>query len=215
RIHSLENLPRPQLGIVALLRSATDIQLNGQRGDVSIAPEQNLVHTKVERLGWVSALKWDLRGDMAIADWHFLWTPPRTGLLNVLSALSMNGWGFAYPGPGCIKGSSSWSIDAGIVITQLGLNGEPLTDSVQMRVDEQSFDSSDFPSSGGVILTANTLDSITALSYQNQYVALAQVPMIITVSAILYVLVAHGEAELNFMDGDFQLNVPFVYLFLD
>ena len=84
-----------QSALSALLKSATSIELSASNGFVSIAPEQNLAHTKVERTGWVSGVLWDMRGDMAVIDWHFLWTPPRDGLLNIVSALATNGFAYA------------------------------------------------------------------------------------------------------------------------
>jgi hypothetical protein len=196
------------------LKSATEIELSASTGFVSIAPEQNLAHTKVERTGWVSGVLWDMRGDVAVIDWHFLWTPARDGLLNIVSALATNGFAYAYPGPGCVKGTASWSIDAQISLAQVGLDGQLFTDSSSTRIYEGNFGESDMPSYGGVILNGTRLDSMTTLTYQNQFPTIPQTPIAVTVSVTLYVLVAHGEAAINFLDGDFQLNVPFVYLFM-
>ena len=196
-----------------LVTSPTTITLEGgQATSYAIAPKQNIVHTKVERYGWVSSLKWDLRGDMAFAHWNFLWAPPRDGMMNVISALAMNGLGVAYPGPGCIAGSSSWSLDATITLTQIGTTGSPLTDSFTTRVAEERFGSGDLPSGGGVIFTGTRLDQVENLVFDKYFPVLSQVPLLVTVTATLYVLVAHGEAELNFADRGFQLNVPYVYL---
>jgi len=207
--------PQPSSPIVASLTSAMEINLTANLGDSSIAPNANIARTKVERKGWVSSLQWDLRGDLATVDWQFLWNPPRDGLLNVLTLLAMNGFGAVYPGPGCMAGSASWSIDSELALTQFGANGQPFRDSVTTRLAEDNFNSSDIPSSGGIILTGTHLDDVPVVTYPNRFPVMGQVPLLITVSATLYVLVAHGQAELNFIDGDFQLNVPFVYLFMD
>lgn len=199
--------------VVAMLNRATSIDLDG-RGDTSIAAEQNIVHTKVERGGWVSGVQWDLRGDIAAVSWNFLWQPPRDGMLNAISALAMNGWGGAYPGPGCVKGSASWSLDAGLTLTQLGGTGAPLTDSFQNRVAEERFGSDDLPASGGVIFTGTRVDGVENLIYDKLFPVVQQTPVLVTVTAFLYALVAHGEAELNFLDRGFQLNVPYLYLLL-
>ncbi len=81
------------------LTSAISIDLDAQTGTSSIAPELNIAQTKVNEGGWVSAVQWDLRADLATVRWNFLWQPPRDGMMNVISALAMNGWGGAYPGP--------------------------------------------------------------------------------------------------------------------
>jgi hypothetical protein len=60
-------------------------------------------------------------------------------MTNVISALSMNGWGGAYPGPGCDKGSAYWRLSAGIALTQLGTTGTPLIDEVQNKIAEEGF----------------------------------------------------------------------------
>jgi hypothetical protein len=194
------------------LTSATDIQLTGKVGSSSIAPQENLAHTRVEVLGWVSGLQWDQRADLAIVDWHFLWTPPQDGVINLISLVAMNGWGFTYPGPGCVKGNSYYTIDAELGVTQVGAGGTPITDSVRENVTSDSFDSSDFPSGGGVILQPRKLDYPTAISYGNQFMAIGQTPLMITMSVTLWALVSHGEAEVNFLDGDFYLNVPTVFV---
>ena len=138
----------------------------------------------------MSFLKWDLRADLATVDWYFMWLPPRAGLLNVVSDLSMNGWGAAYPGPGCMKGTSSWSLDTAITLTQ-----SHMSDSASKRIAEGSYSSSDNPSYGGIILTSTRLDGIEALTYTSQFPVIDNSPLIITITAPLYVLVAHGEAD--------------------
>jgi hypothetical protein len=158
-------------------------------------------------------LKWDIRGDLAYVNWKFIWTPPRDGFLNVITVLSTNGWGAVYPGPGCVKGSSSWSLDGTIAITQLNSGGAPFSDSITAKLEADSYNSSDFPGTGGIIFEAKTLTENHVMTFPNQFVALAGQPLVITVTAALVLFVSHGEAELNFMDGDLQLNVPFVFLF--
>jgi hypothetical protein len=213
RLRRIESQSATSLNFVGVqLTSATEIDLNANVGTFSIAPQENLVHTKVEVLGWVSALQWDMRGDVASIDWHFLWTPPRDGVINALSALLMNGWGFAYPGPGCVKGSSFFKIGVQLSVTQVGAGGIPFTDSVGEFIASDSFTSSDVPTFGGVILQPKKLDYPTLLSYGNQFVAIGQTPLLVTMSVTMYALVAHGEAEINFIDGDFQLNVPAVFV---
>lgn len=197
-----------------LLTSASSIDLNAQTGTFSIAPQQNIVQTKVEEWGWVSAVVWDLRADLASIGWNFLWQPSRDGMLNVISALSMNGWGGAYPGPGCDKGNAYWKLTAGITLTQLGTTGTPLTDEVQNKVDEESFGHDELPSTGGVIFTGKRLDGVENLIFDKSFPVIQQNPLLITVTAGLYAQVSHGEAELNFMDRGAQLNVPYVFLAL-
>lgn len=214
RLQQLGGAQLPQPPVVALLTSATAIDVDANGGSDSIAPEANIARARAERSGWVSALQFDLRADLAVVDWHFHWTPPRTGLLNVVSALSMNGWAAAYPGPGCVRGSSSWTVDATLAVSQPDLSGQSQTDFVHTRIAQGDFGRADVPSYGGVILSATRLDEIRALTYQNQFVAVPQEPLLVTITVLLYVIVAHGEAEIDFMNGAFQLNVPFVYLFL-
>jgi hypothetical protein len=198
------------------LDSATTVDLTARTGSTSIAKGNNIAKTKVERYGWVSGLQFDLRGDVAEVAWNFLWTPPRAGLLNVITFLVTNGWGATYPGPGCVKGSSSYSLDASVSLTQASVSGPALSDSSpQLRIAEERYNSGDYsPLSGGIIFTGIRWDDSTPLFYLNQFPAEGNVPMLVTIRALLYVLVAHGEAELNFQDRGFQLNVPFVYLML-
>ena len=47
-----------------------------------------------------------------------------------------------------------------------------------------------------------------------QFPTLATLPVLITVSAQLYVFVWNAQAALDFLSGEYRLNVPFVFLSL-
>jgi hypothetical protein len=73
-------------------------------------------------------------------------------------------------------------------------------------------------------LSNSSLDSLGAVQFNNldetdvagssivEFPTLADIPILITVSATLYVLVWNATSELDFESDDYRLNVPFVFL---
>lgn len=204
---------QPTGAIVDVLREAVEVDLNGT-GGVGIAPNANTARTRVKQTGWVSGLDLDSRYDTALVDFHFQWVPPRDGLLRMLTFLALNGFGYVYPGPGCVKGTAEASIEAVVTIAQASADGQVVSDVITQNIEDLSQDFTG-PTYGGEIFTRPTpLDSVTTLAHSSQFPVVGAQPVAITVSVQLQVWVSHAEAELNFEDGDFRLTVPDVYVFL-
>ena len=195
------------------LESATEIVQTGE-GTTSIAPQQNLVHTKAE-VSSGGYLGGPFEGDLVFIDWHFLWTPPRDGLLNATSFLQMNGASWLAINSDCNGGSASSSINASITLTQLNADGQPHSDSENTTLLDQLIQNSGWDSVGEVqFINLNESDTV-GNGRAFQFPVLGDIPILVTVSATLYVLGRNAQASLDFLSGEFQLNVPFVFLMLN
>jgi hypothetical protein len=195
------------------LESATEIVQTGA-GTTSIAPQQNLVHTKAE-VSSGGYLGGAFEGELVFIDWHFLWTPPRDGLLNATSFLQMNGASYLAINSDCSGGSASSSVTAAITLTQLNAEGQPHNDSESAQLLDQFIQNSGWDSVGEVqFINLNEWDTV-GNGRAFQFPVLGDIPILVTVSTTLYVLVRNAQASLDFLSGEFQLNVPFVFLMLN
>jgi len=195
------------------LESATEIVQTGE-GTTSIAPQQNLVHTKAE-VSSSGYLGGGFEGELVFIDWHFLWTPPRDGLLNATTFLQMNGASWLAINSDCNGGSASSSITAAITLTQLNAEGQPHSDSENATLLDQFIQNGGWDSVGEVqFINLDEWDTV-GNGRAFQFPVLGDIPMLVTVSATLYVLARNAQASLDFLSGEFQLNVPFVFLMLN
>lgn len=195
------------------LESAIEIVQTGE-GTTSIAPQQNLVHTKAE-VSSGGYLGGPFEGELVFIDWHFLWTPPRDGLLNATTFLQMNGASYLAINSDCNGGSASSSITASITLTQLSAEGIPHSDSENATLLDQFIQNSGWDSVGEVqFINLDEWDTV-GNGRAFQFPVLGNTPILVTVSATLYVLGRNAQASLDFLSGEFQLNVPFVFLMLN
>ena len=194
--------------IVATLESAAEIVIFGP-GNTSIAPDENLAFTKasIDSSGFLGG---PLKGDLVYVDWFFAWTPPRAGLLNVTSFLSLNGVSSLWTNADCNGGDASSTIDAFVTLRQGNVS-----DSFPGNRLFDRYIASPWGDSVGVAdFFALDETDVVGVGRPTQFPVAAQIPVSITVEASLYVLVRNAQAELDFMSGDFRLNVPYVFLTL-
>jgi hypothetical protein len=140
----------------------------------------------------------------------FVWTPPRSGFLNVTSFLSLNGVSSLWTNPTCEGGSATSSIGAYITLGQGNSNSS--------FPGNQIFDrniSSSWGNSVGVadFFALDETDTV-GIGTPTHFPVAAEIPVSIAVEAQLYVSVWNAGAELDFMSGEFRLNVPYVFLSL-
>ncbi|CAM3133912.1 Uncharacterised protein [Legionella steigerwaltii] len=203
QISSHKLMPTEQ-SIVLTLDTAAEILLSDE-GTTSIGANNNLAFTKafVSSGGYLGG---PITGDLVYVDWLFVWSPPRSGRLDATSFLTMNGTSTLLTNSTCDGGSSSSSINGSMTLHQGNVEDSSSTDI---------FDSEVSSSWGDSLGAANTiaLDETDVVGYRpTQFPVVAETPIVITVSASLYVSVFNGQAELDFMTGDFRLNVPYVFL---
>ncbi len=194
----------PPPAIVLILDRAAKINLSGV-GSTSIASNQNIAQTKAE-IDSGGYLGGPLRGDIVVVDWLFVWTPPRDGFLDVTSFLSMNGSSSLWAHSTLDGGSASSSVTAGVTLSQGNV-----TDHSGLNL----FNAQTKTSWGHFLGSANfqAVDGTDTVGYQpTQFPVVAKIPIVITITASLYVLVQNAHAELDFISGDFRLNVPYVFL---
>jgi hypothetical protein len=205
----LSKIATPQSSAVAL-QVATEITLSGA-GTASIAPGQNLAHTEAQ-ISSGGYLGGPIRGDSVDIDWHFLWTPPSDGLLNASSFLQMNGASTLFVSSDCNGGDASSTVRAQISVWQLNGSGQLLGFDTQSGVlVDQTLQGTYCGTGASQTINLDEFDNVGA-GRAFQFPTLANLPLLIVVSASLYVLVNNGQAYLDFLSGDYRLNVPFVFL---
>ena len=133
----------------------------------------------------------------------------------------MNGASWLAINSDCNGGSASSSINATITLTQLNAEGQPLSDSESAPLLDQFIQNSGWDSVGEVqFINLDEWDTV-GNGRAFQFPILGGTPILITVSASLYVLVQNAQASLDFSsggnpnEGGFNLNVPFVFLLLN
>ncbi|MBI3803759.1 MAG: hypothetical protein HY282_08365 [Nitrospirae bacterium] len=130
------------------LESATDIVTT--RGTTSIGPEANLVQTQAEVSGGGS-LGGSFEADLVSIDWHFVWTPPGDGFLNVTTFLQMNGFSWLSINSDCNGGEASSNVGAAVMLTQRDASGTSHSDSQSVNLlDQQITDTRWYDSIGEV-----------------------------------------------------------------
>lgn len=144
-----------------------------------------------------------------IVQWSFIWTPPRHGLLNVISPLSMLGISWLIVDSDCFGGYASASIAAGITVSQVGAGHD---NSPNLTLLDQRISAGGVASLGEVdFLDFNEINTLTS---SQLFPVSGKVPVAVTVWARLWVAQNRGQAELNFYDTNWRMNVPFVQLVL-
>jgi|GEM_PF-2810241 len=202
----------PVAFISTYLESAADIVTD--RGTTSIAPGENLVHTQAHASGG-GYLGGTFQADLVDIDWHFLWTPPADGFLNVTTFLQMNGFSWLAINSDCNGGSASSSVGATVTLTQRDAREVSHSDSQSVDLLDQQITDTDWIDSIGEVQFINLDESDTVGYRAFQFPAIGGLPIVMTVSATLFVDVYNGQAILDFMSEDFRLNVPFVFLSLN
>jgi hypothetical protein len=151
--------------------------------------------------------------NFVFVDWHFSYVPPRTGLLNVVSSLLVNGFVYMETAPlWLIGGSASVLVDARISLYQPHqvLVGELVQDASDIFVvvnDEIRSDGLDCLGEN----RSYPLDEQQTLAYNNQFVVVSGPPVDIVVEVTLWPFEIYGSAVLDFDSShDYGLNVPFV-----
>jgi hypothetical protein len=204
QINTRDWMSPPQQPVVLTLNTAAEILQSGP-GTSSIAANNNLAFTqaKVSSGGYLGG---PLKGDIVNVDWLFVWTPPRDGLLDATSFLLLNGSSFLATNSTCDGGSASADISATMTLSQGNMKDSSTTRIFDARV------SSAWGDSLGAVNIMHVDETDTVGYKPTQFPVLANIPIIITVTASLYALVNNGQAELDFMSGGFRLNVPYVFL---
>lgn len=208
-----QRISRLPAGIVSqYLDTATEITLSGD-GTTSIAPGQNLVHTRLEVISG-GYLGGPMKGAFVNVDWHFLWSVSHNGLLNVTSFLQLNGANWLAVNADCNGGFAQSSLTATLGVMQLDSAGRPHHDAQTATLLDQDIQTSWGDSLGQVqFLTLDETDTV-GVGRAFQFPVTADLPILITVSAQLYVFVWNAQAAMDFMSGDYRLNAPFVFLTL-
>jgi hypothetical protein len=195
-----------QQSIPITLDTAALIQISGE-GSSNIAPNNNVVFTKAS-IDSGGDLGGPLRGKLVNVDWLFVFTPPKTGFLNATSLLSMNGSSALWTNSTCDGGSSSAYVNASMTLSQGNAKDSSVT-----NICDAGVHTSWGESLGAVNVVG--LSEIDTVAYRpTQFPVIADIPIIISVTASLYVLVQNGHGELDVMSGEFRLNVPLVFITL-
>ena len=208
-----------QFGVQAtnynLLKVAASIDTSFP-GNFKIAPTRKALEN-------VARLKLEMSGggpfvgpNDVLVNWHFSYVPPRTGLLNVVSSLLVNGFVMMQTDPLFpdfnFVSSTAASVGAKILVFQphQAVGGVPVQDS--SNYFSVLYD--DILTHGLEILGQNraySFDSQQTLVYNNQFVVIAGLPLDIVIQADLYVGEYGGFTLLDFeSSSDYGLNVPFV-----
>jgi hypothetical protein len=194
--------------VVATLETAAGIVIYGP-GTTSIAPDENLAFTQamVDSGGYLGG---PFKGQIVSIDWLFVWTPPRPGFMNVTSFLSLNGVSALWTHATCDGGSAFSTIDAYISLGQ----GNNLVSFPGNRIFDRII-SSPWGNSVGVadFFTLDETDTV-GNGTPTHFPVAAEIPVSIAVEVQLYVSVWNALADLDFMSGEFRLNVPYVFLSL-
>jgi hypothetical protein len=193
----------------ALLKVATSID-SEFKGTFNAAPLENVARFVIEMKG---------DGPFAGKDppfpvhWHFSYTPPRTGLLNVVSSLLVNGFVWLETDPiFLLPSSASFAIGPYIRLFQAhqAMPGVPLQDA-------EFFPSgmADVLSTAPGNLEGETrtygLDAQRTLAYNNQFIVVAGLPVDIVVQVDIDFDEVDGHVILDFRGSPYSgLNVPFV-----
>lgn len=207
----LKNMNALSSGIISqYLDTATEIVLSGA-GTTSIAPGQNLVHTRVDVSGG-GYLGGPMKGEIVNIDWHFLWSVAHDGLLNATSFLQLNGANWLAVNPDCNGGFAQSSLTATLGITQTDSTGQPHHDAQTSNLLNQDIQTSWGDSLGKVqFITLDETDTV-GVGRAFQFPVTANLPILITVSAQLSVFVWNAQATMDFLSGDYRVNAPFVFV---
>jgi hypothetical protein len=210
RILGKRNARLPAGLVSQYLDTATEITLSGE-GTTSIAPGQNLGHTRIE-VSSGGYLGGPMKGALVNIDWHFLWSVPHDGLLNATSFLQINGANWLAVNADCNGGFAQSSLIATLGVTQIDSAGQPHHDAQTANLLNQDIQTSWGDSLGKVQFIALDETDTVGVGRAFQFPVMADLPTLITVSAQLYVFVWNAQAAMDFMSGDYQLNTPFVFL---
>lgn len=210
RILGKRNTLQPSGVVSQYLDTAADIVLSA-KGTTSIASGQNLVHTRVD-VSSGGNLGGPMRGAFVNIDWHFLWSVPQDGLLNATSFLQLNGANWLAINPDCNGGFAQSSLVATLGVMQLDAAGQSHHDAQTAVLLDQDIQTSWGDSVGAVqFITLDETDTV-GVGRAFQFPVMADLPVLMTVSAQLYVFVRNAQAAMDFMSDAYQLNVPFVFL---
>lgn len=210
RVLGKRNAPLPSEVVSQYLDTATEITLSGE-GTTSIAPGQNLVHTRVD-VSSGGYLGGPMKGAFVNIDWHFLWSVPQDGLLNATSFLQLNGANWLAVNADCNGGFAQSSLIATLGVTQLDSAGQPHHDAQTADLLDQDIQTSWGDSLGKVQFIALDETDTVGGGRAFQFPVTADLPILMTVSVQLYVSVWNAQAAMDFMSGAYRLNVPFVFL---
>ncbi|HKN85816.1 MAG TPA: hypothetical protein VJV04_03045 [Nitrospiraceae bacterium] len=192
------------------LDTASEIVLSGD-GTTSIAAGQNLAQTRAD-VSSGGYLGGPMKGALIDIDWHFVWSAPQNGLLNVTTFLQLNGASWLAVNPDCNGGVAESSLSGTLGLTQWDSSGQPQHDAETVELIDQEIQTSWGDSLGKVQFIALDETDLVGTGRAFQFPVLAEVPILITVSAQLYVFVWNAQAALDFLSGAYRLNVPFVFV---
>jgi hypothetical protein len=210
RVARLQNLT--QFGAATdyeLLKVATSID-SELKGTFKAAPLENVARFAIEMKGEGPFVGKDPPYPV---NWHFSYTPPRTGLLNVVSSLLVNGFVWLETDPIFLLPSSAFfALDPYIQLFQAHqtIPGVPLQDT-------EFFPSglADSVSTAPGNLEGETRtyhwDVQRTLAYNNQFIVLAGLPVDIVVQVEIDFDEVDGHVIIDFRGSPYWgLNVPFV-----
>lgn len=192
------------------LDTASEIVLSGE-GSTSIAAGQNLAQTRAD-VSSGGYLGGPMKGALVNIDWHFVWSAPQNGLLNATTFLQLNGATWLAVNPDCNGGVAESSLTATLGLTQWDSSGQPQHDAETVDLLDQEIQTSWGDSLGKVQFIALDETDTVGTGRAFQFPVLADVPILMTVSAQLYVFVWNAQAALDFLSGAYRLNVPFVFV---
>ena len=158
----------PNMSVVPVtlyVDSAREIVLSGD-GTTSIAPGQNLAHTMahVSSGGYLGG---PMKGDFVNVDWHFLWSPPRAGVLNATAFLQMNGSSWLAINSDCNGGNAESSLVTTLGLTQLDVTGKPHRDTQVVDLLDQRISTGWADSLGQVqLMTLDESDTVGNRAFQ-------------------------------------------------
>lgn len=202
--------------VVADLQLADSIEISppasAQGANTSIAPGSNLAHIRAHA-AQRSYLPEPFQSGFASISWHFLWTPPRVGLLNAVGFVFFNGFEFHHTDPILFVGGFAKSlVQVQLSISQITLQGTSADFAPLLTIyDDQITDH-------GWSLFGEThthrFDEVTTLGYQNQFIALPDLPVDLVVEVTLWPTAGNGVSNLDFLTAGYSINVPNVYAML-
>jgi hypothetical protein len=207
RVARLQNLT--QFGAATdyeLLKVAASID-SEFKGIFKIAPLENVARLKIE-----------LKGDGPFAgkdppypvNWHFIYTPQRTGLLNVVSSLLIYCFVWLETYPDLAYSEASLDVSANIQLFQAHqtMAGVPVQDATYFLPVLDDFIFNSFFESDR---RTYHFDAQRTLAYNNQFIVLAGLPVDIVVQVEIDFNETNGDVILDLEGSPYSgLNVPFV-----
>lgn len=147
--------------------------------------------------------------------WHFVWSPPIEGALDIAGYLLINGWRqvWCLSSCGLTSGTAGAKMAVGLTISQRRFIGPPFVDSktpevlYQTRVDKNAHESA------GQI-DVGSLDLQWVVTSDQPFPVEGRYPLVITVELDLAVDCRRSQSTLDLYEKDFQANVPGLILTL-